>query len=272
MPVILITHVLPDAFAVTERIIVMHRGRKVAEKATASSSSTWSALGRTRPPNEIATRFQDLAVGQVRRTEHGLPVTGSVQGSAASGDRFAPAAVGPWLQASEVDEPEVCAQYLLRNDAPGKSARRLRRQREDFDASVDGAGALRSSRSRVTSSTNSGTPPVRSPTPSIVSSESACRFAISPTMRRTWARSSGASETTPWCARMAQGARNSGRVVAGRARPRRLASDGACGPQMGDAPESAEADHYLLDKARRGPPLSKLRRPKIARSPLSLPI
>ena len=32
VPVILITHVLPDAFAVTERIIVMHRGRKVAEK------------------------------------------------------------------------------------------------------------------------------------------------------------------------------------------------------------------------------------------------
>ena len=54
--------------------------------------------------------------------------------------------------------------------------------------------APRSSSSRVTSSTNSGTPPVRSLTPSIISSESACRLAISPTMRRTCARSSGASE------------------------------------------------------------------------------
>jgi len=34
VPVILITHILPDAFAVTDRVIVMHRGRKVAEKAT----------------------------------------------------------------------------------------------------------------------------------------------------------------------------------------------------------------------------------------------
>ena len=34
------------------------------------------------------------------------------------------------------------------------------------------------------------------------------------TMRRTCARSSGASETTQWCEHMAQGARNSGRVVA----------------------------------------------------------
>ena len=36
VPVILITHILPDAFAVTDRVIVMHRGRKVAEKATTS--------------------------------------------------------------------------------------------------------------------------------------------------------------------------------------------------------------------------------------------
>ena len=39
VPVILITHILPDAFAVTDRVIVMHRGRKVAEKATASTSA-----------------------------------------------------------------------------------------------------------------------------------------------------------------------------------------------------------------------------------------
>ena len=32
VPVILITHVMPDALAVTDRIIVMHRGRKVTEK------------------------------------------------------------------------------------------------------------------------------------------------------------------------------------------------------------------------------------------------
>ena len=37
VPVILITHVMPDALAVTDRIIVMHRGRKVAEKITAGT-------------------------------------------------------------------------------------------------------------------------------------------------------------------------------------------------------------------------------------------
>ncbi|MDX8482071.1 ATP-binding cassette domain-containing protein [Mesorhizobium sp. VK24D] len=39
VPVILITHTLPDAFAVTDRIIVMHRGRKVAEKVTAETNT-----------------------------------------------------------------------------------------------------------------------------------------------------------------------------------------------------------------------------------------
>jgi ABC-type sugar transport system ATPase subunit len=39
VPVILITHVLPDAFAVTDRVVVMHRGRKVAEKITARTST-----------------------------------------------------------------------------------------------------------------------------------------------------------------------------------------------------------------------------------------
>jgi ABC-type sugar transport system ATPase subunit len=39
VPVILITHVLPDAFAVTDRVVVMHRGRKVAEKVTARTNA-----------------------------------------------------------------------------------------------------------------------------------------------------------------------------------------------------------------------------------------
>jgi ABC-type sugar transport system ATPase subunit len=39
VPVILITHVMPDALGVTDRIIVMHRGRKVAEKVTASTNA-----------------------------------------------------------------------------------------------------------------------------------------------------------------------------------------------------------------------------------------
>ena len=39
VPVILITHVMPDALAVTDRIIVMHRGRKVAEKMTARTNA-----------------------------------------------------------------------------------------------------------------------------------------------------------------------------------------------------------------------------------------
>ena len=39
VPVILITHVMPDALAVTDRIIVMHRGRKVAEKITSRTNA-----------------------------------------------------------------------------------------------------------------------------------------------------------------------------------------------------------------------------------------
>jgi ABC-type sugar transport system ATPase subunit len=39
VPVILITHTLPDVFAVADRLIVMHRGRKVAEKRTADTSA-----------------------------------------------------------------------------------------------------------------------------------------------------------------------------------------------------------------------------------------
>ncbi|NLX10691.1 MAG: sugar ABC transporter ATP-binding protein [Chloroflexi bacterium] len=38
VPVILISHTMHDVFAVTDRIVVMHRGRKVAEKRTAETS------------------------------------------------------------------------------------------------------------------------------------------------------------------------------------------------------------------------------------------
>ena len=40
VPVILISHTLPDVFAVADRVIVMHRGRKVAEKRTGDTNST----------------------------------------------------------------------------------------------------------------------------------------------------------------------------------------------------------------------------------------
>jgi ABC-type sugar transport system ATPase subunit len=40
VPVILITHTLPDVFAVSDRLIVMHRGRKVTEKRTADTSAS----------------------------------------------------------------------------------------------------------------------------------------------------------------------------------------------------------------------------------------
>jgi ABC-type sugar transport system ATPase subunit len=40
VPVILISHTLPDVFAITDRIVVMHRGRKVAEMATSSTDTT----------------------------------------------------------------------------------------------------------------------------------------------------------------------------------------------------------------------------------------
>jgi ABC-type sugar transport system ATPase subunit len=39
VPVILITHTLPDVFAVSDRLIVMHRGRKVTEKRTADTGT-----------------------------------------------------------------------------------------------------------------------------------------------------------------------------------------------------------------------------------------
>ena len=39
VPVILITHTLPDVFAVSDRLMVMHRGRKVTEKRTADTNA-----------------------------------------------------------------------------------------------------------------------------------------------------------------------------------------------------------------------------------------
>jgi ABC-type sugar transport system ATPase subunit len=39
VPVILISHTLPDVFAVTDRVVVMHRGRRVAEKRTNETNS-----------------------------------------------------------------------------------------------------------------------------------------------------------------------------------------------------------------------------------------
>jgi ABC-type sugar transport system ATPase subunit len=40
VPVILISHTLPDVFAITDRIVIMHRGRKVAEMPTAETDTT----------------------------------------------------------------------------------------------------------------------------------------------------------------------------------------------------------------------------------------
>ncbi len=39
VPVILISHTLPDVFAVSDRLMVMHRGRKVTEKKTADTNT-----------------------------------------------------------------------------------------------------------------------------------------------------------------------------------------------------------------------------------------
>lgn len=40
VPVILITHTMPDVFAVADRIVVMHRGRKVTEKRTGETNAS----------------------------------------------------------------------------------------------------------------------------------------------------------------------------------------------------------------------------------------
>ncbi len=39
VPVVLISHTLPDVFAVSDRLVVMHRGRKVTEKNTADTDT-----------------------------------------------------------------------------------------------------------------------------------------------------------------------------------------------------------------------------------------
>ncbi len=39
VPVILISHTLPDVFAVADRLMVMHRGRKVTEKKSAETTT-----------------------------------------------------------------------------------------------------------------------------------------------------------------------------------------------------------------------------------------
>ncbi len=39
VPIILISHTLPDVFAVADRIVVLHRGRKVTEKRASDTDS-----------------------------------------------------------------------------------------------------------------------------------------------------------------------------------------------------------------------------------------
>ena len=39
VPIILISHTLPDVFAVSDRMVVLHRGRKVTEKMTAETDT-----------------------------------------------------------------------------------------------------------------------------------------------------------------------------------------------------------------------------------------
>ena len=62
VPVILITHTLPDVFAVTDRLMVMHRGRKVTEKKTADTNTQElvqymvGALDDTRADGQVLTR------------------------------------------------------------------------------------------------------------------------------------------------------------------------------------------------------------------------
>jgi len=57
VPVVLISHTLPDVFGVTDRIIVMHRGRKVSEKRTSETD-----------PSEIV-QYMMGALDDTRETE-----------------------------------------------------------------------------------------------------------------------------------------------------------------------------------------------------------
>ncbi len=58
VPVILISHTLPDVFAITDRIVIMHRGRKVAEMPTADTDTTevveYMVGAREQQPTEAA--------------------------------------------------------------------------------------------------------------------------------------------------------------------------------------------------------------------------
>ena len=70
VPVILITHTLPDVFAVSDRLIVMHRGRKVTEKRTDGDQHAGAGAvhgGRARRyarPVSGAARFPDDRAGE----------------------------------------------------------------------------------------------------------------------------------------------------------------------------------------------------------------
>ena len=72
-PVILITHILPDAFAVTDRVIVMHRGRKVAEKMTAETNAE-ELVQYMVGAREMRRRRERVALSRKRRqAEEGAP-------------------------------------------------------------------------------------------------------------------------------------------------------------------------------------------------------
>lgn len=66
VPVILISHTLPDVFSITDRIIVMHRGRKVSEKITSQTDSAeivqymMGALDDTRETSSVQPETNDL--------------------------------------------------------------------------------------------------------------------------------------------------------------------------------------------------------------------
>ena len=74
VPVILITHILPDAFAVTDRVIVMHRGRKVAEKVTARDQRGGAGAVYGRRARRMRWRCEGQAPGGAIMGENGWRV------------------------------------------------------------------------------------------------------------------------------------------------------------------------------------------------------
>ncbi len=76
VPVILITHVLPDAFAVTDRVIVMHRGRKVAEKAHRRGPPPRSSCNTPLEPCDDAVAGVRGVEGRRRRRDERSPMPG----------------------------------------------------------------------------------------------------------------------------------------------------------------------------------------------------